>query len=154
MKRVLVIVTGTAVLGGCIGDGSLTGPVREALECRLPVSPVQALAVVDIPVAELVEATRDVVDRLVPALPEGTERDRLATALDHLARNVAGASASGNQICLATMAADRALRAVEKPDAHAADRAAIRLVVDVLAAHIAVTGGDGALVDQGQALWQ
>ncbi len=148
------MMTGTVALGGCISDGSLTGPVREALECRLPVSPVPALAVVDIPVAELAEATRDAVDRLVPALPEGAERDRLTTALDHLTRNIAAASASSNQLCLATMAADRALRAVEKPDGHAADRAAIRLVVDVLAAHLAATGGDGALIDQGQALWQ
>lgn len=153
MKRLLVM-TGIAVLAGCSEHGLLTGPVREALKCELPPSPVPAPAVAGIPPSELAEASRDAAERLVPALPAGTERDRLAIALDHLARNVAVASASGHQLCLAAATADRALRAVEQPDGHAADRAAIRLVVDVLAAHLAVAGGDGGIADQGQALWQ
>ena len=149
MKRTSAGLVVALFLAGCSGEDPITGP--EAMRCELPASPFPAAAVADITAAEIAEASRDAVERLIPGLPEGEERDRLSASLDHFASNLATASASTRMLCLAAVTADRALRTGGTVNADDPDRAAIRLVVDVVVSHLAY--GTVSLSDHGQALW-
>ncbi len=148
MKQRIVSLAGILLLAGCSGDGPLTR--SELLGCELPPSPFAAAAMAGLSADELAEASRDAVERLIPALMPGEDRNRLNAALEHFATSLTIPSTSIQLHCLAAVTADRALRPGSSGE-DAADRAAIRLVVDVLIGHLAY--GTTSLADHDQFLW-